>query len=68
MTQPTPRIKVAILDDYQNVALTMADWSPLRGLADITVFDDHVGDSDALVDRQYVPRADYRYSSVTRCA
>ncbi|GAB7542602.1 D-2-hydroxyacid dehydrogenase family protein [Cupriavidus sp. 8B] len=51
MTQPTPRIKVAILDDYQNVALTMADWSPLRGLADITVFDDHVGDSDALVDR-----------------
>ena len=25
-------IRVAILDDYQNVALEMADWSPLAGL------------------------------------
>ncbi len=31
--------RCAILDDYQNVALTMADWSPLKGKVDITVFD-----------------------------
>jgi len=30
-------IKIAILDDYQNVALKMADWSGLAGRADITV-------------------------------
>ena len=29
--------KIAILDDYQNVALKMADWSGLAGRADITV-------------------------------
>ena len=33
--------KLAILDDYQNVAMNMADWSPLAGDVDITVFNDH---------------------------
>ncbi|HJY50225.1 MAG TPA: hypothetical protein VJ349_16565, partial [Stellaceae bacterium] len=33
--------KVAILDDYQNVALEMADWSPVARRAEITVFNDH---------------------------
>ena len=33
------RLRCAILDDYQNVALEMADWSPLRDSIDITVFD-----------------------------
>jgi hypothetical protein len=27
--------KVAILDDYQSVSLSMADWSPLDSRADI---------------------------------
>jgi hypothetical protein len=27
-------IRIAILDDYQNVALEMADWSPLAGAPD----------------------------------
>ena len=44
-------MKVAILDDYQNVALEMADWSPVARLAEITVFNDHVADSDAVVER-----------------
>jgi phosphoglycerate dehydrogenase-like enzyme len=44
-------IKVAILDDYQNVALNMADWSPLHGRADLTVFNDHVADVERLIDR-----------------
>ncbi len=35
-------IRVAILDDYQNVSLEMADWSPLAGRAAITVFNDHL--------------------------
>ncbi|HEX7789554.1 MAG TPA: D-2-hydroxyacid dehydrogenase family protein [Afipia sp.] len=32
-------LRAAILDDYQNVALTFADWSPLKDKVDITVFD-----------------------------
>ena len=30
-------MKIAILDDYQNVALTMADWSRVERKAEITV-------------------------------
>jgi phosphoglycerate dehydrogenase-like enzyme len=44
-------IRIAILDDYQNVALEMADWSPLAGRADITVFNDHLSNLDEIVDR-----------------
>jgi phosphoglycerate dehydrogenase-like enzyme len=44
-------VKVAILDDYQNVALQMADWAPLQELAEITVFTDHLADEDALAER-----------------
>jgi phosphoglycerate dehydrogenase-like enzyme len=33
------------LDDYQNVARTMADWSILDGRAAITVFNDHLADA-----------------------
>jgi phosphoglycerate dehydrogenase-like enzyme len=43
--------QVALLDDYQGVALQSADWSPLNGKADITVFRDHLSDSAALVER-----------------
>jgi D-3-phosphoglycerate dehydrogenase len=32
------RHRCAILDDYQNVALTLADWSALQDRVDITVF------------------------------
>jgi phosphoglycerate dehydrogenase-like enzyme len=44
-------IKVAILDDYQGVALQLADWTVLKGKADITVFRDHLSDLAALVER-----------------
>lgn len=44
-------MKVAVLDDYQNVALEMADWSSLAERADITVFNDHLSDPDDIVDR-----------------
>ena len=44
-------VDVAILDDYQDVALSSADWSPVTGRADVTVFTDHVADEAALVQR-----------------
>src|SRR6266436_9347575 len=44
-------MKVAVLDDYQNVALQVADWSGVRRHAEITVFNDHVSDPSAVVDR-----------------
>lgn len=42
-------LRCAILDDYQNVALKMADWSALSGKAEITVFNEHLGDSANVV-------------------
>ena len=44
-------VKIAILDDYQNVAAGCADWSPLAASAELTFFNDHVSDADALVAR-----------------
>jgi phosphoglycerate dehydrogenase-like enzyme len=44
-------INVAILDDYQGVALEVADWSEVRKRANIRVFSDHLADLDALVER-----------------
>jgi phosphoglycerate dehydrogenase-like enzyme len=44
-------LKIAILDDYQNVALRIADWSAVTKKADITVFNDHIDQADALVER-----------------
>lgn len=45
------QIRIAVLDDYQNVALSMADWSPVTARATVTVFADHVFDADELVAR-----------------
>lgn len=47
----TARAQVAVLDDYQNVALDMADWSAVAERADITVFNDHFAEPDELVAR-----------------
>ena len=44
-------MKVAILDDYQNVALQLADWSAVRQHAAITVFNDHLVDPAAVAER-----------------
>lgn len=50
MSTSTP-VRVAVLDDYQNVALSMADWSPLDARAEITVFNDHIAERGALLER-----------------
>jgi phosphoglycerate dehydrogenase-like enzyme len=44
-------IAVAILDDYQGVAESFADWRPVKARARLTVFRDHVAEADALVAR-----------------
>jgi phosphoglycerate dehydrogenase-like enzyme len=44
-------IRIAILDDYQNASLEMADWSPLAGRAETTVFNDHLSNADEVVER-----------------
>src|SRR6202171_5416141 len=45
------KYKIAVLDDYQHAALESADWSVLRDRADITVFQNHLADPDALIER-----------------
>jgi phosphoglycerate dehydrogenase-like enzyme len=45
------KYKIAVLDDYQNVALTCADWSVFRDRADVTVFRDHLADPKAVIER-----------------
>jgi phosphoglycerate dehydrogenase-like enzyme len=42
-------LRCAILDDYQNVALAMADWSKVTGDIDIKVFSRHLGSADNVV-------------------
>lgn len=43
--------QIAILDDYQNVALTYGDWSEIEELAEITVFNDHLTETTEIIDR-----------------
>jgi len=44
-----PRHRCAILDDYQNVALKVADWSKVADDLDIKVFNQHLGNPDSVV-------------------
>ena len=43
--------RIAVLDDYQGVALDMADWSQVSAQAEVVVFNDHISDADAVADR-----------------
>ncbi|MDD7931964.1 D-2-hydroxyacid dehydrogenase family protein [Actinomycetospora straminea] len=40
--------KIAVLDDYQQVASTYADWDAI-GAEDVTFFGQHLGDADGVV-------------------
>lgn len=44
-------MRVAVLDDYQGVALDSADWTPVRERAEVDVFRDHLADEDAVAAR-----------------
>jgi phosphoglycerate dehydrogenase-like enzyme len=43
--------RVAILDDYQDVALRMADWKSLPSDTEVVTFRDHLHDTDAVAKR-----------------
>ena len=51
MSSKQERFRIAVLDDYQDVALSLADWSVLDARATVTVFNDHLADFDAVVER-----------------
>src|ERR1700730_10801832 len=51
MSSKQERFRIAVLDDYQHVAPSLADWSVLDARATVTVFNDHLADSDAVVER-----------------
>jgi phosphoglycerate dehydrogenase-like enzyme len=44
-------IRVAVLDDYQCVALKLADWAPLLKRAQVDVFNDHLSEPAEVVRR-----------------
>ena len=44
-------MRIAILDDYQNVALELGDWSQVTERASVTVFNDHLADAGDIVAR-----------------
>ncbi|WP_328921901.1 D-2-hydroxyacid dehydrogenase family protein [Streptomyces griseoaurantiacus] len=44
------RLKCAVVDDYQGVATSVADWSALDGELEVVSFGEHYADEDALVE------------------
>lgn len=47
----TTAIRIAVLDDYQQVALKAADWGEIQQRARVDVFHDHLPHADAVVAR-----------------
>lgn len=44
-------MRIAIIDDYQNVALDVVDWGPITRDCEITVFNDHLAEEDQIAAR-----------------
>ena len=44
-------MKIAVLDDYQGVALESADWSAVMSRAEVVAYSDHLLDEEALAGR-----------------
>ncbi len=42
------RLRCAVLDDFQNAATTVADWSPLSDRVEVVSYREHFADEDAL--------------------
>jgi phosphoglycerate dehydrogenase-like enzyme len=51
MTVSRHPTNVAVLDDYQGVAMCIVDWSKVSDRANIAVFNDHLGDQNAVAER-----------------
>ncbi len=45
----TMAVRCAILDDYQNVALKLADWGKVQDRVEIKVFQEHIGSADKVI-------------------
>lgn len=45
------RIKIAILDDYQQIALSMADWTVLKDKTEVTAFNNHLANQKDVIER-----------------
>lgn len=45
--------RVVVLDDYQEIALEIADWSAVLGRCHVEVIHHHIADQDVLVDLLY---------------
>ncbi|WP_458126631.1 D-2-hydroxyacid dehydrogenase family protein [Paenibacillus sp. Z3-2] len=43
------KLRCAVLDDYQNVALTSADWSPLMDRVEIQTFNNYMGSEEKVI-------------------
>ena len=44
-------VRIAVIDDYQNVASTLAEWDSLPDGTQVDFYQDHLTDMDALVER-----------------
>jgi len=44
-------VKIAVLDDYQQVAFKFADWSAITAKAEVKVFTDHTADEKTVIER-----------------
>lgn len=42
-------MRIAILDDYQGVALELGDWSRIRAKHEVVIFREHIADDDKLI-------------------
>ena len=47
------KLKVAVLDDYQHVALDFADWEKLSANIELKVFNEYIGDDSNLSKRLF---------------
>lgn len=43
------KLRCAVLDDYQNVALTSADWGPLMDQVEIQTFNNYMGSEEKVI-------------------
>jgi phosphoglycerate dehydrogenase-like enzyme len=43
------KLKVAVLDDYQRVSTSFADWSVITDRVELTIFDQHEADENKLI-------------------
>ena len=51
MSSKQGRFRIAVLDDYQDIALSLADWSALDARATLSAFNGHLADCIGYVSR-----------------